>query len=95
MYFKTHFKKINCFQSPNLNNKTHHLDEFLTKFAFWSERFLIKSHGVFGLWIKSRILNEAVDKDPEMILDLKWFYGELFACFSLHRCHHLGNDLIH
>lgn len=48
----------------------HLFDELVTKRTRGAKVLLLKCHVLFSLRVKGRVLNQAVDKQPNMVLDL-------------------------
>ena len=51
---------------------THLFDELLREGAGGAKRLDLESHGLLGLGVKGRVLYQAVDKHPQVALDVEW-----------------------
>ena len=58
------------------------------------KRACLKSHGLLGLRVESRILNQTIDEDPEMVFDLKGFDDNPILVLLINRLHQLLHNHI-
>lgn len=78
-----------------LNTLTHLFDELIREGTGGAKRLDFQRHVFFGLRVEGGVLNEAVNKHPQMALDVERF--EVHTTLVLLLCHiqQLGDYLIH
>ena len=81
--------------SQPLPPPTYRLDELLAETTCGAKVLDLHGHVLLGLGVKGGILNQTVDKNPDMVFDVHWFQIHTTLVLSLGNIQQLGHHLVH
>ena len=97
MTLPSHPMSPKCFfdKSQPSSPPTYRLDELFTDGAGRAKRLCLERHVLLGLGVKGWVLYQAVDKHPQLALDVEGFEVHPSPVLLLGSLQELGHQLVH